>query len=257
MRTMKSKILTGFVTCSLALGVAYAADKTKETGFAGKWATDAVATATKQKTKGGIMDSLIQNGVGAAGNAVPTGGRNGGFGGGGFGGNGGGFGGNGGGFGGTGGGGGFGGGGGGFGGGGGGFGGRDFAQFGGNQGRQRVQIDTSEAQIVEKGSSPDGVALTMELTVSGKGEKAKLAGKIKEITTDADFKVEEAKLIGENKFEFVTYEKKGNVKMPTTYKGELTDENTITVQRYDLSGKPKDKNPADGTPATLTLRRTK
>jgi hypothetical protein len=220
------------------LVVVDAADK-KETGLTGKWATDAVATATKQKTQGGTMQSLLNSGMNQAGRNIPSGnGRNGGFGGGG----------------------------GGFGGGGGGFGGRDFAQggfggsqggFGGNSGfggqnRNGVNIDLNSAQVIEKGSSPDGVALTMTLKL----DKTKLTGTVKEIVTDKDSKVEEAKVIAPNKFEFTTYAQKGNVKVATVYKGEQVDENTLSLQRFLASGKPVDVK-ADGTAETLVFHRGK
>jgi hypothetical protein len=250
---MKTRILASVLACGMAFAAVYAADK--ETGITGKWATDAVATATKQKTKGGLGDSILGNAINAGTRNVPTGGRNNGFGGGG-----GGFGG---------GGGGFGGGGGGFGNQGGGFGGRDFAQpgaqfgnnngggFGNNNGgfggnRNGVNIDTGPAQVVEKGASPDGVALTMEL----KADKTKLSGKVTEIVTDVKTTIEEAKVTAPNKFEFVVYKKVGSVKVGTTYKGELVDENTITLQRTNPSGKPIDTKP-DGTQDTLIFHRAK
>jgi hypothetical protein len=208
-----------------------------------------VATATKSTKKGGLGESLLGSAINAGSRAAPSGGRNGNFGGGGgFGGRDfaqGGFGGGGqGGFGG-GGQGGFGGGGGGFGGGGGGFG-----QGGGN--RNGINIDTGPAQIVEKGASPDGVALTMTLKL----DKTKLTGKLKEIVSDVDSKVEEAVVTPPNKFEFKTYKKVGSVKVATTYKGELIDENTIHMQRLNAGGKVLDSKP-DGTPDVLIFRRAK
>jgi hypothetical protein len=79
---------------------------------------------------------------------------------------------------------------------------------------------------------------------------------VKEIVTDADAKVEDAKVIPPNKFEFTTYKKVGSVKVGTTYKGELVDENTIELLRYNPGGKNIDLK-ADGTPDKLIFHRAK
>ncbi|HEX4998058.1 MAG TPA: hypothetical protein VFY29_07530 [Terriglobia bacterium] len=273
---MKMRILAALLASCVAFTVAYAgAGADKETGIAGKWATDAVATAVKQKTKGGFTDSLLNAGVNAGANSASRNmpGQRGGFGGGGggFGGGGGGFGGGGGGLGGGGfgggrdfaaqggfgqqpggfggGNGGFGGGNGGFGGGNGGFGGGGFGGGGGGLGGQR--IETGPAQVIEKGESKDGAALIMELKVS----KDKLTGKLTEYVSDSKYTIEEGKIVG-NTFEFFTYKKVNNVKVGTQYKGQLVDENTLELQRFNPSGKPIDTK-EDGTAETLVFHRGK
>lgn len=110
-------------------------------------------------------------------------------------------------------------------------------------------IDTSSAKIIEKGSSPDGLALILELQL----DKTKLKGKVSEVTTGLSYPIEESKVTG-TQFEFTTYKKVGSVKVPTVYKGELTDEKTVSLSRFLISGKPVDPDD-DGAATMLVFRR--
>ncbi|HEX4997058.1 MAG TPA: hypothetical protein VFY29_02465 [Terriglobia bacterium] len=109
---------------------------------------------------------------------------------------------------------------------------------GGRIGGRGPQVDTSPATVVEKGNSPDGAALILEL----KPQKSRLTGKVTEVVKGDSFDIEEGKVTGAT-FEFVTYKKVLNAKTPTTYKGELRDDETIILTRLLPSGKEIDPEP--------------
>jgi hypothetical protein len=117
--------------------------------------------------------------------------------------------------------------------------------------RRGVQIDTSAPLVVEKGSSPDGVALIMELKLN----KEKLTGKVTEVVSGSKFDVETAAVMG-NKLQFLTYKKVMSIKVETVYKGELVDESTLAITRWTASGKPVDLK-EDGSAETLIFKRSK
>jgi hypothetical protein len=98
-------------------------------------------------------------------------------------------------------------------------------------------------------SSPDGVALILEFTVN----RNRLTGNVIQFTAGESSPLENATVDGA-KFEFVVYKKIASIKVGTTYRGELTEDDTITIERLSPNGKPTDIN-ADGTPKKLIFHR--
>jgi hypothetical protein len=84
-------------------------------------------------------------------------------------------------------------------------------------------------------------AILMELKVDAKG---KLTGEVQEITTSPVFALKKAKVeegtVTDKKFEFKTTEKSEKVSNTTRWVGELTDDQTITVNRLTKGGQPID-----------------
>jgi hypothetical protein len=201
---MKTKVLLAITACFLVFALAYAQKeeqkdkaKDKETGIAGKWATDAVRDAVPDKKSDSFTTRLLQQAGDVAVSRVPTGRGPGG---------------------------------------------------GGPGGRPR-SIDMSDAVVLEKGSSPGGPALILDLKLN----KNKLTGEVMEVVSGAKVDVEEASVTGST-FKFTTYKKVVNVKVATIYKGELVDESTISLTRWSNSDKAVDTNP-DGSVQPLIFKR--
>jgi hypothetical protein len=177
-----------------ALGAARASDK--DTGLAGKWATDPVRTATSDVRSNSLGKSIIEAASGAVTQQIPGGGR-------------------------------------------------------GGPGRSGgIRIDPNST-VVEKGSSPDGVALILEIKLS----KTKITGKVTEVVRNATAAIEMGKATG-SKFEFTTYKKVNEAKIATVYRGELVGPTTIELTRSSFADKPLDLTP-EGKPKTLVFHRVK